>query len=405
MKNLKIFTSNVEQEAVDQINTLLNQPAFENCKVRIMPDVHAGAGCVIGFTADLGDKIIPNIVGVDIGCGMLTVKLHLNGTEIDFEKLDNVIRKNVPYGRNVHEGRLSGGYPDIHNLHCYRNIKDTKRLERSLGTLGGGNHFIEVDVDDEANYYLIVHTGSRNLGKQVADYYQNLAVEIMSGKDELYVKQAKLIEEYKAQDRRKEIQAAIKELHRQFNPNPLNIPKELCYLTGEYRERYLHDMRICQEFADANRRQIANIIMSAMNWYVEDMWQTIHNYIEFGTNMVRKGAISAKTGERVLIPINMRDGCIIGIGKGNEDWNYSAPHGAGRIMSRHKAREVVSLDEFKDCMNGVSLPLLLVLIHLMKLLWYISLWMRLLRILKILLRLKRLLNQCIILKRVNKINL
>lgn len=355
MKNLKIFTSNIEQETINQINTLLDQPAFQDCKVRIMPDVHAGAGCVIGFTADLGDKVIPNIVGVDIGCGMLTVKLHLNGTEIDFEKLDKVIRKKVPYGRNVHSASSINRckYPDIQNLYCYRNLKDTKRLERSLGTLGGGNHFIEIDVDDEGSYYLIIHTGSRNLGKQVADYYQNLAIKLMSGKDELYAKQAKLIEEYKAQGRRREIQAAIKELHHQFNPNPLNIPKELCYLTGEYREQYLHDMRICQEFADANRRQIASIIMSAMNWYSEDMWQTIHNYIEFGTNMVRKGAISAKAGERVLIPINMRDGCIVGIGKGNEDWNCSAPHGAGRIMSRHKAREIVSLDEFKDCMDGI----------------------------------------------------
>lgn len=353
MKDLKIFTSNIEQEAIDQINALLNQPAFQDCKVRIMPDVHAGAGCVIGFTADLGDKVIPNIVGVDIGCGMLTVKLCL--TEIDFEKLDEVIRKNIPCGRNVHSASSINRckYPDIQNLYCYRNLKDSKRLERSLGTLGGGNHFIEVDVDDEGNYYLVVHTGSRNLGKQVANYYQNLAIELMSGKDELYAKQAKLIEEYKAQGRRKEIQAAIKELRRQFNPNPLNIPKELCYLTSEYRDQYLHDMRICQEFADANRKQIASIIMSAMNWYSEDMWQTIHNYIEFGTNMVRKGAISAKAGERVLIPINMRDGCIIGIGKGNEDWNCSAPHGAGRIMSRNKAREIVSLDEFKDCMDGI----------------------------------------------------
>ena len=353
MKNLKIFTNNIEQEAIDQINTLLNQPAFENCKVRIMPDVHAGAGCVIGFTADLGDKVIPNIVGVDIGCGMLTVKLH--ETEIDFEKLDKAIREKVPCGRNVHSASSINrhNYPDIQNLYCYRNLKDTNRLERSLGTLGGGNHFIEVDVDEEGSYYLIIHTGSRNLGKQVADYYQNLAVELMSGKDELYAKQVKLIEEYKAQGRRKEIQAAIKELHRQFNPNPLNIPKELCYLTGEYRNQYLHDMEICQDFAEMNRKYIASIIMKTMGWYAKEVWQTIHNYIEIDTNMVRKGAISAKAGERVLIPINMRDGCIIGIGKGNEDWNCSAPHGAGRIMSRHKAREVVSLDEFKDCMDGI----------------------------------------------------
>ena len=351
MKNLKIFTSNIEQEAIDQINTLLAQPAFEDCKVRIMPDVHAGAGCVIGFTADLGDKVIPNIVGVDIGCGMLTVKLNVK--EINFEKLDRVIREQIPYGRNVYEEELHEVYLGIYALYCHPNLKDTKRLERSLGTLGGGNHFIEIDVDDEGSYYLIVHTGSRNLGKQVADYYQNLAIELMSGKDELYVKQAQLIEEYKAQGRHQEIQEAIKELHHQFNPNPLNIPKELCYLTGEYRNQYLHDMEICQGFAEANRRHIASAIMSAMGWYAEDMWQTVHNYIEIDTNMVRKGAISAKAGERVLIPINMRDGCIIGIGKGNEDWNCSAPHGAGRIMSRNKAREVVSLDEFKNCMSGI----------------------------------------------------
>ena len=353
MKNLKIFTNNIEQEAIDQIDTLLAQPAFQDCKVRIMPDVHAGAGCVIGFTADLGDKVIPNIVGVDIGCGMLTVKLHT--TEIDFEKLDRVIRDKVPCGRNVHSASSINRckYPDIQNFYCYCNLKDSKRLERSLGTLGGGNHFIEIDIDDEGDYYLVIHTGSRNLGKQVADYYQNLAIELMSGKDRLYEMQAKLIEDYKAQGRRKEIQTAIKELHRQFNPNPLNIPKELCYLTGEYREQYLHDMEICQDFAEANRKQIASVIMKAMGWHTKDIWQTIHNYIEIDTNMVRKGAISAKAGERVLIPINMRDGCIIGIGKGNEDWNCSAPHGAGRLISRSKAKETISLEDFQEAMKGI----------------------------------------------------
>lgn len=355
MSNLKIFTSNIEQEAVNQINTLLAQPAFENCKVRIMPDVHAGAGCVIGFTADLGDKVIPNIVGVDIGCGMLTIKLILNNVGIDFEKLDKVIRKKIPFGRNVHDANSVNchKYSDIENLYCYRNLKDIKRLECSLGTLGGGNHFIEIDTDDKGEYYLIIHTGSRNLGKQVADYYQNLAIELMSGKDELYAKQAELIEEYKAQGRHQEIQEAINELYRQFNPNPLNIPKELCYLTGEYRNQYLHDMEICQDFAEMNRKYIATIIMEAMGWNAKEVWQTIHNYIEIDTNMVRKGAISAKAGERVLIPINMRDGCIIGIGKGNEDWNYSAPHGAGRIMSRSKAREVISLNEFRESMGTI----------------------------------------------------
>ena len=359
MKNLKIFTSNIEQEAIDQINTLMEQPAFSDCKVRIMPDVHAGAGCVIGFTADLGDKVIPNIVGVDIGCGMLTVELGetslfktKNVTEIDFEKLDKAIREHVPSGFNVHDHRVVK-FPQLQQLHCYRELHDSKRLERSIGTLGGGNHFIEIDEGSDGKKYLVIHTGSRNLGKQVAEYYQKLAVELMMGKDDLYAKQEQLIADYKAQGRRKEIEAAIKELHRKFNPNPLNIPKDLCYLTGKYREQYLHDMTICQEFAKLNRVHISIAIMDAMGWVPISTFETIHNYIEFETNMVRKGAISAKAGEKLLIPINMRDGCILGVGKGNEDWNCSAPHGAGRIMSRHKAREVVSLDAFKESMDGI----------------------------------------------------
>lgn len=349
MSDLKIFTDNVEPEALNQIYTLIKQPVFADCKVRIMPDVHAGAGCVIGFTADLGDKVIPNIVGVDIGCGMLTVEL--GEIDIDFDQLDIAIRKKVPSGRNVHEGRTVRF--DLQTLRCFRELKDTKRLERSIGTLGGGNHFIEVDVDDENKKYLVIHTGSRNLGKQVAEYYQSLAVEIMQGKDELYEKQANIIKEYKEQGRKKEIEKAIKELHRKFKPNPLGIQKELCYLTGKYREDYLHDMEICQRFAVINRNAIASAIIDEMNWNSLGAFETIHNYIEFGTNIVRKGAISAKSGEKVLIPINMRDGCIIGIGKGNDDWNFSAPHGAGRIMSRSKAKENVSLEEYQESMKGI----------------------------------------------------
>ena len=350
MKNLKIFTQNIEQEALDQINTLMEQPAFSDCKVRIMPDVHAGAGCVIGFTADLGDKVIPNIVGVDIGCGMLTVEL--GKIDIDYEKLDKVIRENVPCGYNIHDGRKVK-FEKIQQLKCYRELKDTRRFERSIGTLGGGNHFIEIDEATDGTKYLVIHSGSRNLGKQVADYYQNLAVELMQGKDELYAKQEQLIAEYKAQGRRAEIQAAIKKLHSAWRAKELDIPKPLCYLTGKYREDYLHDMRICQEFAVINRRCIADLILSGMHWVGLDIFETIHNYIEFDTNMVRKGAISAKKGEKLLIPINMRDGCIVGVGKGNDDWNQSAPHGAGRIMSRHKAREVVSLDAFRESMDGI----------------------------------------------------
>lgn len=365
MKDLKIFTENVEQEAIDQINTLMEQPAFSNCKVRIMPDVHAGAGCVIGFTADLGDKVIPNIVGVDIGCGMLTVELGtfeddnfgyhtipINVKDIDFDKLDRVIRKNVPSGFNVHTSRI-GDYSWIRNLRCYRELKDTKRLERSIGTLGGGNHFIEIDEDSNGNKYLIIHTGSRNLGKQVAEYYQKLAVELMQGKDELFEKQEALIAGHKAAGKRNEIQSAIKKFRSEFKAKQLDIPKELCYLTGKHREDYLHDMKICQDFAWVNRFEIMDIILEEMGWTIKSVFQTIHNYIDLETNMVRKGAISAKKGEKVLIPINMRDGCIIGVGKGNDDWNQSAPHGAGRIMSRHKAREILSLDSFKEAMDGI----------------------------------------------------
>lgn len=351
--NLKIFTDLVEEEAVTQIHTLMSQPAFSSCKVRIMPDVHAGKGCVIGFTADLGDKVIPNIVGVDIGCGMLTVEL--GNIDVDLAKLDAVIKQYVPCGKNVHEGRIVK-FPKLQELYCYRELKDSKRLERSIGTLGGGNHFIEVDVDDDGNKYLIIHSGSRNLGKQVAEYYQSLAVELMQGKDELYKKQQEIIDTYKAEGRRTEIQSAIKELHRTFQPKLINIPKELCYLEGEYRDKYLHDMKICQEYAVINRWNIANIIcVNLFNLSIHHFnhFETIHNYIDHKSNIVRKGAISAEAGEMLLIPINMRDGCILGIGKGNDDWNCSAPHGAGRLMSRTKAKEQLTLEEFQNAMSDV----------------------------------------------------
>lgn len=354
MSDLKIFTKNVEQEAVDQIELLLAQDAFKDCKVRIMPDVHAGKGCVIGFTADLGEKVIPNIVGVDIGCGMLCVSL--GQADIDFEKLDNVIRSYVPSGRDVHDGRIIR-FEELQDLKCYRELRDTKRLERSIGTLGGGNHFIEIDVAEDGEKYLVIHTGSRNLGKQVADYYQNLAFELMSGKDKLYEEQDRLIKEYKAAGRKSEIQSAIAELHRNFKAVNPKIPKDLCYLESKYRKDYLHDMRICQKFAYINRVMIAQIICNHMGWGVDadmpDYFECIHNYIDHDSNIVRKGAISAKYGEKVLIPINMRDGCIIGTGKGNEDWNCSAPHGAGRVMSRTKAKELVSLEEFEKSMDGI----------------------------------------------------
>lgn len=358
MKDLKIFTDNIEQGAIDQINTLMEQPAFADCKVRIMPDVHAGAGCVIGFTADLGDKVIPNIVGVDIGCGMLTVKLGKIG--IDYEKLDRVIRELIPAGRNVHgndipERLLRRGKLAVGMLRCKDHLSNVDWLEHSMGTLGGGNHFIEIDEDVIGTKFLIIHTGSRNLGKQVAEYYQNLAIKrIYNDKDE----RSQLIAKLKQEGRETDIQTELAKL--KTAEIKRDIPKSLCYLEGADRRDYLHDMDVCQHFAFLNRNLIASRIITEMGWTVKadmfdnsEWFHTIHNYIDLETNMVRKGAISAKKGEKVLIPINMRDGCIIGIGKGNDDWNQSAPHGAGRIMSRHKARESVSLDDFKEAMGGI----------------------------------------------------
>lgn len=352
MKDLKIYASCIEQEAIDQIDRLLAQPAFESCKVRIMPDVHAGAGCVIGFTADLGDKVIPNIVGVDIGCGMLVVEL--GKVDVDCEQLDRVIHELVPSGKNVH-GHRDTSYAPMHGLYCFRNLKDTRRLERSIGTLGGGNHFIEVDQDDEGNKYLVIHTGSRNLGKQVADHYQALAWDLAQGKDDLFKAQEELIFRYKSEGRRQEIQSAIRQLHREFETKEANIPKDLAYLAGDYRIMYLHDMDICQRYAQKNRVAIASVILRAMrwNWVSPVCFETVHNYIDLESNIVRKGAVSAKKGEKLIIPMNMRDGSLICIGKGNEDWNCSAPHGAGRIMSRTKARETLSMNMFAYEMRGI----------------------------------------------------
>lgn len=379
MKNLKIFTDNIEQEAIDQIDLLLEQEAFKDSKVRIMPDVHAGKGCVIGFTGDLGDKVIPNIVGVDIGCGMLCVEL--GNIELDLEKLDKIIREYVPSGFNVNEERKCK-FIELQELKCYRELRDTKRLERSIGTLGGGNHFIEVDVDEDNNKYLVIHTGSRNLGKQVAEYYQELANQLCNYNiSEYKARQKELIEEYKQQGRKQEIQTALAELKKEYQVSKNKVLKDLAYLEGQYREDYLHDMKICQRFAVLNREEIAMEILQTyfndrgdgfidfhdnqilinlfdtnighMGHAILPAFETIHNYISFEDNIVRKGAISAKKGEKVLIPMNMRDGCIIAIGKGNDDWNQSAPHGAGRIMSRMKAKETFKMEDYKDSMKDV----------------------------------------------------
>ncbi len=349
----KVYTDNLEPEVISQVIELCNQEFCKGSKIAIMPDTHAGKGCVIGFTADLGDMVIPNIVGVDIGCGMLTVEL--GKLDLALEELDNVIRKWVPSGMEVHEGRIVK-FPKLQDLHCYRDLKATKRIERSIGTLGGGNHFIEVDKDDEENIYLVIHSGSRNLGKQVAEIYQNLAIDLCSGKEDYYTQRENIISEYKKEGKRHLIEKALKDLKQKYDNLLPSYPKDLCFLTGVYRERYLHDMNICQEYAVLNRETMAGIILSKLlGKQLSDFkyFHTIHNYINFKDNIIRKGSISAYEGEMVLIPINMRDGSILAVGKGNADWNYSAPHGAGRLMSRSKAKESLTLEEYQKSMEGI----------------------------------------------------
>lgn len=350
MRDLKIFTDNIDDKAVEQIDLLLSQDAFKDCKIRIMPDVHAGKGCVIGFTGDFGDKVIPNIVGVDIGCGMLCV--NLGKVDIDYKKLDDFINENIPSGMNVNENKRADF--DLKQLYCYDKLKSYKWIENSVGSLGGGNHFIEIDEADDKEKYLVIHSGSRNLGAQVAELYQELADQIVNhGLLDYLNTRNETIKIYKEQGRQSEIQARLNELKKEYDKNKNVIPYELAYLEGEYRDQYLHDMKLCQEFAVLNRYTIAKTIADYMEWNLDNYFESIHNYISFEDNIIRKGAISAKKGQRVIIPINMRDGCIIGVGKGNEDWNNSAPHGAGRIMSRKQAAETVELEKYKEAMKDI----------------------------------------------------
>ena len=338
----------IEDEAINQIRRMCDYDMTAGSKIRIMPDVHAGKGCTIGTTMTIVDKAVPNVVGVDIGCGMYTV--NLGKGEIDFEKLDEACHF-IPSGMNVWEGRQERF--DLTKLQCYRNLKDTRRLERSLGTLGGGNHFIEVDEAEDGIKYLIIHSGSRNLGKQVAELYQKLAVDLNRGYGEYFEKRDEIIRTYKEQGRRKEIQGSLKELHFQVYESQPSMPDDLCYLSGKYLEDYLHDVVICQSFARRSREKMAEIILERTGMTGADGFHTIHNYIDTDEMILRKGAIAAHKGEKVLIPINMRDGSVLAVGKGNPEWNYSAPHGAGRIMSRTKAKNELSLDQYKEEMAGV----------------------------------------------------
>ena len=326
-------------------------------KIRVQADTHAGTGCVIGFTQTIGNgKVCPNLVGVDIGCGMYLIKLEgIKEDNIDFEKLDDFVKTHIPTGRNIHDNRISR-FADILNLKCYRELKDTSKFERAIGTLGGGNHFLEIDKDDEGNLYFVVHTGSRNMGKQVADYYQDLADGICNhGLDTYFIEKAELIAKYKAEGRKTEIQSALKALQERYKENSNKVPKDLAYLEGQHLEDYLHDMDICQRYAQLNRETILRQICKFFNLDFDstEKFETIHNYIDLEQKILRKGSIDCSEGKRVLIPINMRDGSIIAVGKGNPEYNFSGPHGAGRLMSRNEARANISMEAFKESMKDI----------------------------------------------------
>ncbi len=338
----------VEDEAIEQIRRMCSYAITENSKVRIMPDVHAGSGCTIGTTMTIVDKACPNVVGVDIGCGMYTVKLAQ--TQIDFEKVDEACHF-IPSGINVWEETIEKF--DLASLRCFRYLKDSGRLERSLGTLGGGNHFIEIDKTADGTHYLIIHSGSRNLGRQVAVFYQHLAVDLHAGREDYLIRRDEIIRTYKDEGRQTEIQAALEALEKEYSAKVSDVPEDICWLYGSFLDDYLHDVEICQAFARRSREKMAEIILERSGMTAVESFHTIHNYIDTKEMILRKGAIAAHEGEKVLIPINMRDGSVIAVGRGNPEWNYSAPHGAGRIMSRTKAKESIDLEAYKASMSGI----------------------------------------------------
>lgn len=341
--DLKIFTQNIEPEAVNQIYTLISQPPFDGQAIRIMPDVHYGKGCVVGFTGTLGDKIIPNVLGVDLGCGMLCAEL--GKIDIDYAALDGFIKEKIPTGsayRNEYHAESL-----IKKLICFKHLRDLDRLFGSLGTLGGGNHFIEIDQDDDGKKYLVIHSGSRNLGLQVAKFYQKLAVDCCKNAAEKEREQVI----FSLKGSPDKIPAAIADVNKKY-AHRTKIPAELCYLDGREMQDYMHDLRLCQQFAVLNRKMMCEAITKFLKVYKYTTFETVHNYID-DDNVIRKGAIPAHKGQRVLIPMNMRDGCLIAVGKGNPDWNRSAPHGAGRILKRSEAKELYSVEEFKESMHGI----------------------------------------------------
>ncbi|NLC44954.1 MAG: RtcB family protein [Clostridiales bacterium] len=342
----KVFTDVLDEMSKAQIVELCDQEFTIGSRIRMMPDVHAGAGCTVGTTMTIKDKIVPNLVGVDIGCGMETIQIK--ETHLELDKLDKLIYHKIPSGFAIRDkAHRYMDEVDLTKLYCYK-IINSNRAEKSMGTLGGGNHFIELGKDEEERLYLVVHSGSRQLGLQVARYYQEEAYKQCNGSSA--EDQEALIASLKAQNREKEIKKALKDLK---NEKRTSIPKALCYASGDLFDLYIHDMKIIQRFAVLNRKAMIDEIIRGMKLHIEDSFTTIHNYIDTDSMILRKGAVSAKAGERLLIPINMRDGSLICVGKGNEDWNFSAPHGAGRLMSRTQAKQSFSLSEFKREMDGI----------------------------------------------------
>lgn len=342
----KIFTDVVDQASIAQVIELCNQEFAAGSRIRLMPDIHAGAGCTIGTTMTITDKVVPNLVGVDIGCGMETIRVREGHMEL--QKLDKLIYEKIPSGFDIRaKAHRYLDQIDLEELCCARHV-DLLRAEKSIGTLGGGNHFIEVDRDDEGQLYVVVHSGSRHLGVEVAKYYQEEGYKALNRTDDGSLQE--LVAELKAAGRQKEIQ---KELKRLKNLKRTAVPRQLAYVEGTLFEQYIHDMKLVQQFAELNRQAMIDEIVKGMKLHVEEQFTTIHNYIDTDAMILRKGAVSARAGERLLIPINMRDGSLLCVGKGNEDWNCSAPHGAGRLMSRAEAKQSFTVSEFKKQMADV----------------------------------------------------
>lgn len=340
------YTNELEGAALEQIQAVCNQSEFTDCKIRIMPDVHAGKGCTIGTTMTIRDKIVPGMVGVDIGCGMETVELEER--EIDFEKLDALIRKEIPFGREIRDiPHPLNSEIDLTQLRCAGQV-NLDRAMHSIGSLGGGNHFIEVDRAEDGRLFLVIHSGSRHLGTEVADYYQNEGRRALWGGAKHQIQET--IAKLKTEGRFREIQKTITALKKEHE---LDIPKDLAYVEGKLFDDYIHDMKLTQQFAVLNRKAMADVILEGMGLHAMDIFTTIHNYIDTEAMILRKGSVSAKAGEKLLIPINMRDGSLICIGKGNKEWNCSAPHGAGRLMSRRAALSTLSMEEFQKEMKGI----------------------------------------------------